>query len=163
MKLTFCSSIASQKHARVEGQNNCPLLSSFREKNTSPSLLNLQWFNNNSLLIISKIIWLLPSNRIFNTEDIKEIKKKKNPYQKKYWNLNESALTSMNNKKKRKKETWSKWSCLYHSSTLPVMQDLLGSRWGEEEVIGSAFIWKHLSLGKRQMSVSSYLTSTSLS
>lgn len=163
MKLTFCSSIASQKHARVEGQNSCPLLSSFREKNTSPSLLNLQWFNNNSLLIISKIIWLLPSNRIFNTEDIKEIKKKKILTRRNIEILMRVPWHPWITKKKRKKETWSKWSCLYHSSTLPVMQDLLGSRWGEEEVIGSAFIWKHLSLGKRQMSVSSYLTSTSLS
>lgn len=48
---------------------------------------------------------------------------------------------------------------LYCSSALPIMQDVLESGWGEEEVLGSVLIWKHLSLGKGQTSIRHQLTS----
>lgn len=67
--------------------------------------------------------------------------------------LNMNILTFISQMKQ------SKLLYLYCGSTLPIMQDVLESGWGEEVVLGSVLIWKHLSLGKEGMSIRHHLAS----
>lgn len=130
--------------------NNCPSLSSFLEK----ALHVYQIYCDSTVQacwLLIRLSCFLQITEYLNINNIEEIKFKKSLQQR---DLEIVTWVPWH--------TWIKWNWV-NGHVCPtaalVVQDFLGSGWGGEEVVGSALMGKHLSLGKGQASIRHCLTS----